>query len=65
MPTFRRKKATARHPFSARSVRGVALQQRALLAGSIYVEAGTLRVIAGLLAIPIDQRTRGQGRISQ
>jgi hypothetical protein len=25
----------------------------------------TLRVIAGLLAIPIDQRTSGQGRISQ
>jgi hypothetical protein len=48
-----------------RSREGVALQQRALLAGSIYLKAGTLRVIAGLLAIPIDQRTSGQGRISQ
>ena len=48
-----------------RSREDVALQQRALLAGSIYLKAGTLRVIAGLLAIPIDQRTSGQGRISQ
>jgi hypothetical protein len=46
-----------------RSREGVALQQRALHEGSIYLKAGTR--IAGLLAIPIDQRTSGQGRISQ
>jgi hypothetical protein len=61
---FRAFRCLAQAPLLGRSHEG-AHCTGALHAASIYLKAGTPRVITGLLAIPIDQRTSGQGRISQ